>query len=153
MQDRRFAAPEWRHWPFNLLHQVFLLNQQWWSQATHGVSGVDKHHENVVAFAARQWLDMLSPGNHLLTNPEALARTVAEDGANLQRGLAHLLDDLERSLAKLPPAGATPASTIAAPIDRCFQRAQAIDDGIEGGRLADEHAGTDHALEVIAQRG
>ena len=106
VQDRRFAAPEWRHWPFNLLHQVFLLNQQWWSQATHGVSGVDKHHENVVAFAARQWLDMLSPGNHLLTNPEALARTVAEDGANLQRGLAHLLDDIERSLAKLPPAGA-----------------------------------------------
>lgn len=106
VQDRRFAAPEWRHWPFNLLHQVFLLNQQWWSQATHGVSGVDKHHEKVVAFAARQWLDMLSPGNHLLTNPEALARTVAEDGANLQRGLAHLLDDIERSLAKLPPAGA-----------------------------------------------
>ena len=106
VQDWRFAAPEWRHWPFNLLHQVFLLNQQWWSQATHGVSGVDKHHENVVAFAARQWLDMLSPGNHLLTNPEALARTVAEDGANLQRGLAHLLDDIERSLAKLPPAGA-----------------------------------------------
>ena len=38
-------------------------------------------------------------------------------------------------------------------IDRCFQRTQTIDDGIEGGWLADEHAGTDHALEVIAQGG
>ena len=38
-------------------------------------------------------------------------------------------------------------------IDRCFQRTQSIDDGVESGRLADEHAGADHALEVIAQRG
>ncbi len=38
-------------------------------------------------------------------------------------------------------------------INRCFQRAQAIDDGVENGRIADEHAAADHALEVIAQRG
>ena len=38
-------------------------------------------------------------------------------------------------------------------IDLEFQRTKAIDDGIESGGLADEHAGTDHALEVIAQRG
>ena len=38
-------------------------------------------------------------------------------------------------------------------IDRCFQRTQSIDDGIESGRLADEHTGTDHTLEVTMQRG
>ena len=57
-RDRRFAAPEWRQWPFNLWHQAFLLNQRWWEGATRGVAGVDRHHENVAAFAARQWLDM-----------------------------------------------------------------------------------------------
>ncbi len=45
---------------------------------------------------------------------------------------------------------AMPASNITSPIDRCFQHAQAMDDDIEIGRLADEHAGTDHALEIIA---
>lgn len=105
-QDRRFAAPEWRRWPFNLWHQAFLLNERWWDAATHGVSGVDRHHENVVAFAARQWLDMLSPGNQLATNPVALKRTFEEGGANLLRGLSYLSENIERQLAELPPAGA-----------------------------------------------
>ena len=104
--DRRFASAEWRHWPFNLLHQAFLLGERWWDAATRGVAGVEPRHENVVAFAARQWLDMLSPGNQLATNPVALRRTFEEGGANLVRGQAHLDDDLRRTLAGLPPAGA-----------------------------------------------
>ena len=103
--DRRFAAPEWQQWPFNLWHQAFLLNERWWDAATHGVLGVDRHHENLVAFAARQWLDMLSPGNLLATNPVAQARTRDEGGANLQRGLAIFYDNLYRALAGLPAAG------------------------------------------------
>jgi polyhydroxyalkanoate synthase len=43
-EDRRFAAPEWQLWPFNLYAQSFLLAQQWWNAATTGVSGVSRHH-------------------------------------------------------------------------------------------------------------
>ena len=106
VQDRRFGEPPWCCWPFSLWHQAFLLTQQWWESATTGVWGVERHHEKVVGFCARQWLDVFSPGNHLLTNPVALKRTVDEGGANLVRGYANLQENIRRRLAGLPPVGA-----------------------------------------------
>src|SRR5690606_1694011 len=103
--DRRFADPAWQQWPWCLMQQSFLMAEQWWDQATHGVRGVDRHHENMVAFAARQWLDMMSPGNWLPTNPVVLQRTVEQGGMNLVRGLANRLENLERRGSGQPPAG------------------------------------------------
>ena len=105
VEDRRFRAPEWQQWPFNYLHQSFLFKQQWWAAATHGVQGVEKHHENMVAFAARQWLDIFSPGNQLATNPVVLKRTLQQGGANLLRGAMNAVDDLQRLAADQGPAG------------------------------------------------
>ncbi|NYT63665.1 alpha/beta fold hydrolase [Alcaligenaceae bacterium] len=106
VNDKRFNDAAWNRWPYNLWHQSFLQQQQWWEQATQGVWGVDPHHQKVVAFAARQWLDIFSPGNWLPTNPVVLQRTLNEKGANLQRGLEFFLDDSARRLAGQPPAGA-----------------------------------------------
>ena len=103
--DKRFAGEAWSKPPFNVIHQAFLLQQQWWHVATTGVRGVSASHERQVAFAARQLLDVFSPANFVWTNPEVLQRTIAEGGANLWRGYFHLLEDWQRSLNERPPVG------------------------------------------------
>ena len=103
--DPRFADEAWQHWPFNLTHQAFLLTQQWWDAATHGVRGVSKHHESLIAFAARQYLDVLSPGNYPFSSPVVLQRTLEEAGTNLLRGAMYAIDDLERLSSGAAPAG------------------------------------------------
>lgn len=103
--DRRFNDPAWHRWPYNYIQQSFLLSERWWKAATHGVFGVSPAHENGVAFAARQVLDMFSPVNHPLTNPVVLQRTVAEGGLNLQRGYQYFIEDVQRTLQGMPPTG------------------------------------------------
>lgn len=97
-QDSRFKGAEWCSFPFNIWRETFLLNQHWWQEATHGVVGVTPHHQNVAAFTVRQFLDLYSPSNYLLTNPVALRRTAEQMGANLLRGFGYLIDDGIRGL-------------------------------------------------------
>lgn len=104
--EARFDAPEWQHWPFNLFCQNFLLTQQWWSMATNDVDGLSHRDEQTVSFAARQILNMMSPSNVLWTNPEVIAQTTREGGANLIRGAQNLIQDWERAISGEPPVGA-----------------------------------------------
>jgi len=102
-QDKRFADPAWRHWPFHLLSRGFLLNQQWWHRASTGVRGVSQHHEDVATFTMRQWLDILAPSNFPWTNPVVLDASLASCGANLVRGLGFAAADCRASATPHAP--------------------------------------------------
>ena len=104
-QDKRFTGEAWQHWPYNIIYQSFLLQQQWWHNATTGVRGVTQQHENVVEFASRQLLDMVSPSNFLLTNPVVMQRTLQQGGMNLLRGAQYAIEDWERAVSGKGPVG------------------------------------------------
>ena len=88
-EDKRFSRPEWHMPPFNMMAQAFLLQQQWWLEATSGVRGVSRHHEDMTAFLTRQWLDQWAPSNGILTNPQVLKETLLTGGVNLANGMAN----------------------------------------------------------------
>jgi polyhydroxyalkanoate synthase len=101
-QDHRFDDDGWRQWPYNLIYQSFLLAQQWWYNATTRIRGVDKRNEAIVSFVTRQILDMYSPSNSPLTNPEILRVTMEEGGQNLVRGWTNFMTDMEKLIAGKP---------------------------------------------------
>jgi polyhydroxyalkanoate synthase len=102
--DTRFANFAWRKWPFSQYAQGFKQLERFWGQATSGVPGVSPHHAEVVAFTARQLLDMWSPSNYLLTNPEVLRSALATGGRSLIDGALNWRKDLCRRFA--PPGAA-----------------------------------------------
>lgn len=115
-KDRRFAAPEWRQWPFNQIARSFQQHEQWWREATTGVHGVSAHHEQKAAFLARQILDMWSPSNFLWTNPEVLQATVKSGGANLLQGARNQWQDtmrLRKGAASSVATGFEPGKDVA----------------------------------------
>jgi hypothetical protein len=104
--DRRFVGEAWQRWPYNLIYQSFLLTQQLWHSATTGVDGVSPRNERSLSFTTRQVLDVFSPSNLILTNPEVLEVTATQGGRNLLTGLQNLIEDCQRTIAGKPPLGA-----------------------------------------------
>ena len=94
--DRRFSNPVWNSNPaFNYLKQQYLLNASAVSDAVSDMQDLDPVMRKRVEYFSRQLVDMFAPTNFLGTNPDALEKAVATDGASLVQGLENLVHDLE----------------------------------------------------------
>ena len=95
-KDKRFAGEAWREAPaFDFLRQSYLLAADYFHRATSDLDGLDAHEQAKARFLVKQFVDAMSPSNFLATNPEVLKATAESGGANLLKGLEHLLADLE----------------------------------------------------------
>lgn len=104
-QDKRFTGKSWQQFPYSTMYESFLLIQNWWHLATQNVHGVNKHHLDVMDFIIRQFLDMLSPSNSPLTNPEVQRIANEQRGDNFIKGFKNFLEDLQRIQRNEPPVG------------------------------------------------
>ncbi len=111
--DRRFQAPEWQQWPFNLVTQAVLLGEAFWSELVAGAPGMDPHNRRMVAFTVRQWLDMMSPSNIPWLNPEVMAATRETHGANFVEGARNFLRDHSSTGAASAREGFTVGGNVA----------------------------------------
>jgi polyhydroxyalkanoate synthase len=91
-EDLRFSHDGWHRWPYSSIARHYLAAEAWWRQATE-LRGMNAHHQDLARMLARQWVDMLSPANMGLLNPEVLERTIETGGANLLQGVTNAVDD------------------------------------------------------------
>ncbi|MCU0949091.1 MAG: class I poly(R)-hydroxyalkanoic acid synthase, partial [Porphyrobacter sp.] len=95
--DRRFADQAWREHPaFLLLHQTYLMLADYFRTSVRGMAGLDPAKRQQLEFAVGALTEAMSPDNFLALNPVVLKRTMETKGANLVRGMQHLINDLKR---------------------------------------------------------
>ena len=95
--DRRFADPAWRENPaFLLMHQTYLMLADYFRTSVAGMTELDPEKRQQLEFAVGALAEAMSPDNFLLTNPVVMKRTMDTRGANLVKGMQHLINDLKR---------------------------------------------------------
>ena len=95
--DKRFRHDGWeQNIVYDYIKQSYLLTTNWVQHMVETVDqGLDPMEARRIEFFTQQYMDMVSPSNFVLTNPEVLEATINERGQNLVRGLQNLMRDLE----------------------------------------------------------
>jgi polyhydroxyalkanoate synthase subunit PhaC len=100
--DHRFDSDQWSAPPFSLYAQAFLAIEEFWDRACQPVRGMSEKSADRMSFMSRQALDVVSPSNSILLNPDLLHATWEQGGMNLVRGAQFLAEDIARALVGEP---------------------------------------------------
>jgi len=110
-KDRRFSNPLWDSHPgFNFLKQQYLINADAVKNAVADMDDLSPQDKQRVEYFSRQIVDMLAPTNFLATNPDALEKAIATDGASLVQGLENLVADVEAHEGEFLPTLSNPSA-------------------------------------------
>jgi polyhydroxyalkanoate synthase len=94
--DRRFAGQAWRENPYyDYLRQSYLLASGYVEELVEAAELAPEAKARM-RFAARQWLDAMSPANFAATNPEAMLHALQSSGESITRGLGNLMADAQK---------------------------------------------------------
>ena len=91
-KDPRFDDSAWNQWPWSAMASANQSWERWWQSAAE-LRGMERHSREQLRFFSRQWLDMVSPGNGLLSNPQALQKAADTRGQSLVVGMGHAVDE------------------------------------------------------------
>ena len=93
--DRRFAAEQWHNNPFfTFLMQNYLLGGEAMMTIIERAN-VSEEDKKLLRFAAKQYVDAVSPANFPMTNPEVLEETAKTGGQNFVRGMQNFAADMQ----------------------------------------------------------
>ncbi|MBN2372056.1 MAG: class I poly(R)-hydroxyalkanoic acid synthase [Vicinamibacteria bacterium] len=96
--DNRFKDPEWSSNPyFDFWKQAYLVTTNWAEDVLQQTDGLDERTRQKADFYFRQLSSAFSPSNFPMTNPEVVRETFATNAQNLVQGMAHLVNDMEKS--------------------------------------------------------
>ena len=90
--DARFEDLSWRQWPWSALASANVAWERWLQDAAQ-LRGMEPHSREQLQFYARQWVDMVSPGNFLASNPQALHKAINTHGQSLVAGMGHAMEE------------------------------------------------------------
>ena len=107
-QDQRFDDAAWESFPWQSWIDAHALGEAWWMQATQ-LRGMQPHSREQMRFYASKWMDILAPGNTLLTNPQAIDAALRSGGQSLLKGMKHAVDEWQQKMGMHPEGAATDA--------------------------------------------
>ena len=101
LQDRRFSSPEWQANPMSAFSAAsYLLNAEFLTTMADSVEAPARAQQKI-RFAVQQMVDAMSPANFLATNPEAQQKLIETKGESLTKGLANMLQDMQKGRISL----------------------------------------------------
>lgn len=94
--DRRFSDDAWSESPAHLAHaHLYLLTSNALQELVDSMQ-IDDFARERLRFNVMQWTEAVSPANFLFTNPQAQKKALETSGKSLSKGLALMLEDVQK---------------------------------------------------------